>query len=505
MVKMTDTQQPSYGQILKSTSLTGGSQVIGVAANIIRLKLFALWLGPAGIGLLGMYTAVMGVAGTIAGMGIRSSGVRQIAQAEASGDKKKVARITITIRRVSVGLGLCGTLLLIVFSRSISTLTFNTPEYAQALSLLAVTIFFHLVDGGQTAPIQGMRRIADLAKITVINAVVGSLLSLVIIYLFRDQGIELFLIVLSLVSLLTSWLYVRNIKIKKTIVTWKDSWVETRTLFSLGIVFMGTGLLSTGTPYLIRIVLSQKFGMAEIGMYQASMSLAWVYIGIILNAMGADFYPRLTAASDDNDLCNRLVNEQTEVGVLIAAPGVLITIALAPFVIQLFYSAEFLPAYEILRWQILGVMLRVVSWPLAFILLVKGKGKVYFLTELLAHCSHLLLFWFGVLLFGLTGAGMAYFGVYIFYIMIMAVVTFRISGFYWSAATLKVGAIAGALTTTVFMSHYLFPPLWAALIGVLATMCMGIYSSRFFFRLIGVDKFMDLWIKIRDVFHRSSI
>ena len=50
--------------------------------------------------------------------------------------------------------------------------------------------------------------------------------------------------------------------------------------------------------------------------------------------MGADFYPRLTAVSKDNVACNRLVNEQARISLLLAGPGVIGTLTLAALVHQ---------------------------------------------------------------------------------------------------------------------------------------------------------------------------
>ena len=80
-------------------------------------------------------------------------------------------------------------------------------------------------------------------------------------------------------------------------------------------------------------------------------------MGIILQAMGADFYPRLTASAHNNQECNRLANEQTLVGLLVAGPGVIASLTLAPLIIALFYSAKFGPAVGILRWVCLGASL----------------------------------------------------------------------------------------------------------------------------------------------------
>ena len=82
-----DHQPNSYGQILKSTALIGGSQILSIIISIARTKLFAVLLGPSGIGLMGIYTATFNMINTLFSMGIGTSGVRQIAEAAGSGDE----------------------------------------------------------------------------------------------------------------------------------------------------------------------------------------------------------------------------------------------------------------------------------------------------------------------------------------------------------------------------------------------------------------------------------
>src|SRR4051794_27796016 len=45
----------SYGQILKSSALIGLSTMVNLAIGIVRAKAMAVWLGPAGFGLMGLY------------------------------------------------------------------------------------------------------------------------------------------------------------------------------------------------------------------------------------------------------------------------------------------------------------------------------------------------------------------------------------------------------------------------------------------------------------------
>src|SRR4051812_13416014 len=79
-------ERSTYGEILKSTALIGGSTVVGIFFGIIRTKAMALLLGPAGVGLMGLYASIIDVAQSLAGMGVQSSGVRQIAEASGSGE-----------------------------------------------------------------------------------------------------------------------------------------------------------------------------------------------------------------------------------------------------------------------------------------------------------------------------------------------------------------------------------------------------------------------------------
>jgi len=82
----------SYGQILRSTALIGASSVATVALGVVRTKAMAVLLGPAGVGLFGLYGSIADVTQNVAGMGVNGSGVRQIAAAVGSGDTDRIAR-----------------------------------------------------------------------------------------------------------------------------------------------------------------------------------------------------------------------------------------------------------------------------------------------------------------------------------------------------------------------------------------------------------------------------
>ena len=479
----------TYGQILKSSALIGGSSMVNVCFRIVRTKAMALILGPTGFGLLGLYDSIAELTRSLAGMGVKNSGVRQIAEAVGAGDTQCIARTVTTLRRVAFCTGGLGALLLMILSQPVSRLTFGDDKHTAAIALLALAVFFSDVSDGQAALVQGMRRISDLARMSIWGAFYGTVFSIPIVYFLGERGVVPSLVCVAAMGILTSWWYARKIQVEKVTAGLREVMAETSALLKLGFVFMASGLMTMGSTYLVRVIVLRKLDVEAVGFYSAAWGFGGLYVGFILSAMGADFYPRLTAVARDNSECNRLVNEQSEVGLLIAGPGLLATLAVAPLVIQLFYSDKFGPAVEILRWICLGMLLRVVSWPMGFMLIAKGRGTLFFWTELLSNLVYLGLIWLGVVTYGLKGAGMAFFGLYVLYWLGLYLIVRRLSGFRWSAANLRLGAIFLPVTAVVFVSWYFLAHVAAAILGMTFALLTGIYSLRTLCTLVPLERF----------------
>jgi enterobacterial common antigen flippase len=479
----------THGEILRSSAVVGGSSVVNVILGIVRTKVMALLLGPSGVGLIGVFYSIADLAKTIAGMGINSSGVRQIAKAMGTGDAISIARTVTTLRRAALLLGIFGAVLLIVFCLPISVISFGDRSHAFAIGSLSLVVLLGCFSGGQLALVQGVRRIGDLARASIWGGVWGTVTSIGVIWLYAcagdaKRGIVPSLVCVALLSALVSWWYGRKTQVERVTMHWADISAEVSELFKLGFVFMASGFMGMGVAYLTRIIVLRRIGEDAAGFYQSAWTLGGLYVGFILQAMGADFFPRLTAVAKDNHECNRLVNEQAEVGLLLAGPGVLGTLTFAPLVIQLFYSAKFGPAVELLRWICLGMVLRVAGWPMGYMILAKGARQVAFWTEVVGNVVHVALTWSCVLAFGLKGTGIAFFLGYVFYWLMMYTVTRSTSGFRWSRANRGIGLLFGGLISVVFAAWYVVPPLVMAIGGSVITLLVGVYSLKTLCKLV---------------------
>ena len=236
---------------------------------------------------------------------------------------------------------------------------------------------------------------------------------------------------------------------------------EAAHLLKLGFAFMASAVLTTGAAYGVRVIVRDSVGIEAAGLYQSAWALGGMYVGFILQAMGSDFYPRLTAVANDHAECNRLVNEQAQIGLLLAGPGVIGTLTFAPIVIAVFYAGTFSAAVDPLRWICLGMALRVVAWPMGYIILAKGARALFFWTEVAATMVHVGLAFVLVRFFGLAGATMAFFALYVWHGVLIYVIVRRLTGFRWSAANRRIGLLFLPLIGLVFLGCLLLP-FWPA-------------------------------------------
>jgi PST family polysaccharide transporter len=173
-----------------------------------------------------------------------------------------------------------------------------------------------------------------------------------------------------------------------------------------------------------------------------------MFVNFVLGAMGADYYPRLTGVASDKPAMVRMVNEQTEIGLLLALPGLLATMALAPWILQIFYTREFLGAVELLQWFILGCLGRVISWPMGYIMLALGKSSWLIVSESVMHAMHVLLIFFGLKIFGLVGVAQSFVLLYVIHILVTLFIGRKLISFSWSnraRATIFLSILASAL------------------------------------------------------------
>ncbi|MBK5720814.1 O-antigen translocase [Dysgonomonas sp. Marseille-P4677] len=445
----------SYNQILKSTTIFGGSQVLVVLIGIIRTKIIAILLGTTGVGIIGIYYSIVDMVRSGAGLGIDTAGVREVAEVDSQEDKTLLYK---TIRRYNIWFkltALIGLLLCIAFCYPISVWAFGDNGYAFSIACLSICVFCAILTTGRSTLLQGMRRISYLAKSNIIASIVSLIITIPLYSVWGIEAIAITFILTYLASFICVEFYYRKLRIPKVDISIKESFRLGLKPLKLGFFIVIGGFISTLSMFLVKAYITRNIGIDAAGLFQSAWVITNIYLGLILRSMGSDFFPRLSAIANDRSQVKTLVNEQSYVVLVIASPIIVGMLLFSNIAISIFYSSEFAYADTVLRWQILGTFFKVLSWPMAFIMLAKNKGFVYLFSEVLFYVVYLASTYLLFPKYGLDATGIAYFIAYIVYLLIVFIISHKLTKFGWTKNIVLMTVVNILLIgTAFFLSQY---------------------------------------------------
>lgn len=483
--------QASYRQIFKATSLFGGVQVFNIIISIVRSKFVAILLGPAGMGIAGLLTSTTGFVSAMTNFGLGTSAVKNVAAAATISDEVRISTVVTVLRKLVWITGILGMILTAIFSPWLSELTFGNRDYTLAFIWISVTLLFQQLSKGQMVVLQGLRKLQYLAKANILGSIIGLVISIPVYYIWRLDGIVPVIIISSVITMLLSSYFTRKTGVKTLQITLRETITEGKEMIKLGFALSMSGLITIGTSYLVRIYISNTGGVEQVGLYQAGFAIITTYVGMIFTAMSTDYYPRLSAVSNDNQKTRELINQQAEVAILILAPILTIFLIFINWIILLLYSQKFVAVDEMIHWAALGMYFKAASWSVAFILLAKGASKLFFWNELVSNLYTLGFNLVGYKLAGLEGLGISFLAAYfVYFIQVFFVAKLKYS-FWFDQIFYKVAAIQLLMGISCFILTRSLSSPWTYILGSLLIIISAIYSLKWLEKRIGLMELLQ--------------
>ena len=204
-------EKTSYGTIFKTTFLFGFVQVFKAVVSILKNKIAAVLIGPEGMGILGIYQSVISMIQTGAGLGVNQSAVRDVSEANASGNTNIISKIISVVNKVILYTGLLGCVVTLCLSYWLSDWTFEDNTHIISYCILSLAIALNIIDETKQAILKGMRQLRVLAKAGMIGSAAGLFATAPLYYFFGKDGIVPALLIGSIVAVLVSSHYVEKI------------------------------------------------------------------------------------------------------------------------------------------------------------------------------------------------------------------------------------------------------------------------------------------------------
>ncbi len=407
-------------RILKAMSIFGGVQCLTIICSIVRTKLAAIWIGPAGVGLISIYNSTMDMLTSTGQLNIRQSAVREIAAA----DSDKQPSLIYTTRRMLRYLGLIGTLLVLLFSPLLSLASFGTYDNWWGFALLSLMMLFSTTSAGELAILQSLNRLKPLARAGLYSAVTSTVLALPLFYFFRLNAVVPVILIFSASQMFFA-LRERSDSVEQFKMTLKQVLHTGHDILALGLWMTIASFVTMLFSYLFIIWLNRTSSIESVGIYQAGFTLVNSYVGIIFNAIAMEYYPRLSNIIKHTRRASTIVSHEMSTCLWILVPVIVLFISCDKILTQLLYTSKFVDMLPYISIAICGVLFRATSWCMAYVILAKGDGKMYIVSEILSATIGLCLNITGFKYGSWTGLGISY----ILWYAIYTIITYAIYRF----------------------------------------------------------------------------
>ena len=462
-------------KILSAVLSMGLSSVAVLLLSALRAKIVAIELGATGVGILGIVTTTVVLAATALGAGLGVSAVRAVASCEDADGRRSVVQVAVA--RGSASLGLVAAPLVGIAWWWWGDLVLPDPIAPVLAPWVAMSVVAAIGTAGTSALLNGLGRIGALAISTALGSVLGTLVFLVAMGLSERWGlIAAFAAVPAatmLVGATMAWsTYPRRARVPRQL------WVpELGRLILLGLAVSSSIIFTNATQLAVRASVSHELGIVEAGYVQACLAVGGIYLGFVLTALGAEYYPRIARLRDDRERVNRAANDQMRVVLTLGGPLIVWVIVTAPWLLHILYDSDFSTGDTLLRLILMGDVFKLVGWCIGFTFLAQEARLKFFLAEISWNA-----FFLAVMLplihRGTEVVGLAYLTAYFLYTLVSLVLARRETAFVMVSATRRAVMWVFFATATTFVAAESGSDLGLAVALLIALVVTAVAAAR---------------------------
>lgn len=390
---------------LKALGMFGSLEALKMVCSVVRTKLVAIWIGAAGVGVISLYNATLEMLRSVAMLNLRQSAVPAIASADPA-DQPHIAH---TVGLLGVIIGLTATLAVAILSPLLSLLTFGSYDYAWGFALLAPTMLAGAVADARSAIMQGRGHLADLARASLWAVLAATAVAIPLFYFFRMAAIVPVLIAFPVFAALFAVIAPAS--------RHGNAQLDRRLFRSTaaGLVRLGSYLtagMSTGliADYALRAWLGRHSGIDTVGIFQAGSTVVKSYVGVFFVAMMMEFFPRVAATIRSARATSLVVGREIILTTSLICPLIVLFLSCNELIVNLLYSQEFAATVPYISIAATATALRAVSYCFSYVIIARGDGRIYLITESISAVSLLAFSYIGWTSGGFVGLGWAFVG-----------------------------------------------------------------------------------------------
>lgn len=392
-------------QFVKVSFFSSIATGIRLITSFASAKIMAVYLGPAGLGLLGQFSSFISIILNASTGAINNGTTKYLA--EYTGDEPKQLGIIKASFIVAICCSIITGLITVIFANYWSEVLLDSIAYSYIFILFGASILLYSFFFITMSVINGLQHYKLFNIISTISSVIGLGYSVLLI---KTYGLDGALIALATSQSIMFVLFMFSTSIlKKGIQVYRSTVDRTiyKKLFQFSLMTVFSVIALPVAQIIIRKFLLWYQTSTEMGFYEAINRISTIYLTLITTTLSIYYLPKLSSITNKN-----LLRKEILTGYKLIIP---ITICLLFFVYvlkQQVIRIVFAPSFEAMEGyflpQIIGDFFKIASWLLAYQMLAKAMTKMFIITEGLFTISLILLSYICIKNYGGIGSVYAY-------------------------------------------------------------------------------------------------
>ncbi len=392
--------------LIKTSVLSAIATIIQVISGFIVTKVIAVYVGPAGLAIIGQLQNFINLVLLASGDFFKTAITKYTAQFQ--DDEIKKHEIWSTAIKIAGVLYIVVFVSIFFFSNEISAYLLTSSQYGYVLKILAFSIPFFVLNGLLLAILNGQRQIKQYITLSISLSIVSLVLVAILSIFYSLEGALVAYVINQSVVLLVTLFYLRNeswLKLKSF--SYKLKQENVKKILGFGAISFTAVIASNSSMLYIRDYISTTVSLESAGHWQAIWALSTVSLSLITTSLVTYLLPTLSSIKEKHLMSSEL-KKALYLILPIASAISLSMYLLRDFIIEMLYTKEFLPMGELFLWQMIGNVIKACASLFSFVFSSKAMVKYIVVMESTLALLMMVLSVYFIDIYGLVGVTYAY-------------------------------------------------------------------------------------------------
>lgn len=407
--------------IVKTSILSFIATAIKMLTALVINKAVAVYIGPTGLALIGQFQNFNQLVMTLAKGAINSGVTKYVA--EYGKDIERIPILFSTAAKISLFSSVVVGLGIILLSNYASVNFLKSEDYSYIFVIFGFTIILFVVNNLLLSILNGLKEIKIWVMINIIQSIYSLVFTtLLVIFLGLDGALIALVTNQSVIFFIVLWMLRHHpvIKLKNFKHTFDQS--EAKKLAGFAAMAITSAATLPVSHLIIRNYIGETLSWKDAGYWQAIWYISTMYLTVVTTTLSIYYLPRLSEITDKAELKKEIWQGYKIIMPVAIAMSVTIFM-LKDFIICLLFTGDFTPMRELFLWQLVGDIVKIAAWLIAYLMLAKAMTRVFIITEVIFSLSFLTLSILFVNQYGLVGMSYSFAANYTLYLFVMIYLT----------------------------------------------------------------------------------